>query len=87
MIIFPYYPEGFEYRVVNLTSTDGEKHFDVQKNIMSGESTVLELVGELPTLFALPGQQFEFKARVKLFEMGVPTVLDEEVITRTFNIE
>lgn len=87
MIVFPYYPEGFEYRVVNLTHPDGDKNFDVSKDIMSGESTVLELIGELPTLFALPGQQFEFKARVKLFEMGVPTVLDEEVVTRTFTIE
>ena len=87
MIIFPYYPEGFEYRVVNLTHPGTGKNYDLEKDIMSGENSVLELTGELPTLFAIPGQQFEFKARVLLFDMGDSAVLDEEIVTRTFNIE
>jgi PKD repeat protein len=83
-LILLYLPTTDPNRVTKLKNPAG-KNFDVQKNITPGEAKIVKLVGYLPS-DAEVGQKFKFKGKVKLFKMGDPTVLEEHIVARQFNI-
>ncbi|MBW2108849.1 MAG: RHS repeat protein [Deltaproteobacteria bacterium] len=83
-IVLPYLPAGDPERVTKLTNPQGKK-VDVKKNLASGDTRVLKMVGRLPTT-AQVGERFKFKGQVKLFEMGSTTPIKVYSVARGFNI-
>jgi hypothetical protein len=83
-MILLYLPTSDPNRVIDLKDPDGN-NFDVKRNIVPGEAKTVKLVGQVPPDAPIGGQ-FRFKGTVKLFEMGDTTVLDEQIVSRTFNI-
>jgi len=83
-LILLYLPISDPNRVTKLKNPDGND-LDVQKDIAPGETRIVKLVGYLPS-DAQVGEKFKFKGKVKLFEMGDPTLIESHLVSRKFDI-